>query len=283
MAKQFLVVFILFFAPFIANSQVIATTHPDSLQLISQNYHTKVDRALQQHFFLQSSKPPIVNSSLKIATKDNSVLFYVLLLLTFILSFFKYFYDRYFNTLFRVFFNTTLRQSQLTDQLLQSKLTSLLFNVFFIITAGFYVYFILKQFNFIIHKPQWQQIFYCIVGVATIYVTKFITLKFTGWLTGKTSIVDTYIFVIFLINKIIGIVLLPVVIVMAFAPEGISSPFFIISMLFIALMLLMRYFRAYGLTQNKLKISRFHFTLYIVGVEILPLLVMYKSLLLFVQ
>jgi uncharacterized membrane protein YuzA (DUF378 family) len=283
MAKQFLVVCILFFAPFIANCQAIDTANPDSLQLISKNYHVKIDRALHQHFFLQSTKQPIVNASSIIATRDSSVLFYVLLLLAFILSFFKYVYERYFNTLFRVFFNTTLRQSQLTDQLLQSKLTSLLFNIFFVITGGLYVYFILNHFKWNTSQAQWQKIMYCIIGLAAIYATKFITLTFTGWLTGKSTMVDTYVFVIFLINKIIGIILLPIVIVMAFAPESIKAPIAIISLLFIALMLLLRYFRAYGLTQNNLKISRFHFTLYIVGVEILPLLVMYKSLLLFVQ
>ena len=38
-----------------------------------------------------------------------------------------------------------------------------------------------------------------------VYVLKYSTLKFTGWITGLNEATNTYIFVIFLINKIIGI------------------------------------------------------------------------------
>jgi Domain of unknown function (DUF4271) len=246
-------------------------------------YQQTLDRALVQHFIIQTNKQPTATTNKIKAVDINSALFYTLLMLSFLLAFFKYFYARYFDTLFRVFFNTTLRQSQLTDQLLQSKLTSLLFNVLFIVSAGIYMYFILVQYKWLMPNKQGYYIALCIVSISIVYCVKYITLKFTGWVTSKNDIIDTYIFIIFLINKIIGIILLPVTIVLAFSTIQIKIPIAIVSLLFIALMLLMRYFRAYGLLQNKLKISRFHFVLYIAGIEIVPLLVLYKSLVLFVK
>ena len=50
------------------------------------------------------------------------------------------FFHQVFHQSVRVFFNTSLRQSQLTDQLLQAKLPSLLFNLFFVLSAGVYAY-----------------------------------------------------------------------------------------------------------------------------------------------
>jgi hypothetical protein len=47
--------------------------------------------------------------------------------------------------------------------------------------------------------------------------------------------------------------------------------------------LLLRFFRSYGLLQNQLKISRFHFMLYITGIEILPLLLIYKGLMVYLS
>lgn len=283
MLKQAFLFFLLFFISFFLYSQLPDSTEPIKYSIKINVYQQTIDRALLQHFIIQSTKPPVSIANAIIKKNDNSVLFYTLLLLCFLLAFFKYFYARYFNTLFRVFFNTTLRQSQLTDQLLQSKLTSLLFNALFIVSAGIYVYFILMHYKWLSNSNQAYNTALCIFWVAIIYSLKYISLKFTGWVTGKNDVVDTYIFIIFLINKIIGIVLLPVSIIMAFSISQIKIPLAILSLLFVALMLLMRYFRAYGLLQNKLKVSRLHFALYIAAIEIIPLLVLYKSLVLFVK
>jgi hypothetical protein len=55
----------------------------------------------------------------------------------------------------------------------------------------------------------------------------------------------------------------------------------LISLMSIAIFLLLRFFRSYGLIQNQLKISKFHFFLYIIGLEILPLLLIYKGLMVY--
>jgi hypothetical protein len=145
------------------------------------------------------------------------------------------------------------------------------------------MYYILVQYKWLMLYKQGYYLALCIVGIGIVYFVKYIALKFTGWVTGKSDVVSTYIFIIFLINKIIGILLLPVTIVLAFSTIQLKIIIAILSLLFVALMLLMRYFRAYGLLQNKLNVSRFHFALYIAAIEIIPLMVLYKSLVLFVK
>lgn len=210
-------------------------------------------------------------------TKSKDALFYLVALVLLILAFLKYFNSRYFNNLFRVFFNTSLRQSQLTDQLLQSKLISLLFNIFFVISSGLYVYLLLGRFGIVNKNHNWILLFSAIALSGMVYFAKYCTLKFTGWMTGLSGITDTYLFIIFLINKIIGIFLVPVIVILAFANNSIVHITVIISGLCIAVFLLLRFFRSYGLLQHQLKISRFHFFLYITGIEILPFLLIYKG------
>ena len=48
-------------------------------------------------------------------------------------------FAKYFNDLFRVFFRTTLKQRQIKEQLMQTPLPSLIFNGFFVASAGLYV------------------------------------------------------------------------------------------------------------------------------------------------
>lgn len=233
-------------------------------------------------YFNLTDKPVAAENQIK-KTNSQDFLFCLLLSILFMLAFLRLFYKRYFNNLFRVFFNTSLRQSQLTDQLLQAKQASLLFNLFFVITGGIYTYFLLRHFNLISSAKMIRIMIYCIGCLAMIYLGKFLVLKFTGWLTGLSSATDTYLFVIFLINKIVGVLLVPVIIIISFSQTMIVKVVVSVSILLIILLLILRFFRSYGLLQNQLKVSRFHFLLYIIGIEVIPLLLIYKSLMIFVK
>lgn len=215
--------------------------------------------------------------------RNNDYLFYLMVTLVLILAFFRYFYSRYFSNLFRVFFNTSLRQSQLTDQLLQAKLPSLLFNIFFIISGGIYVYLLLEHYNLVGQGNVWVLIFSSVILLAGIYIVKYCTLKFTGWITGLKDATNIYIFIVFLINKIIGIFLVPFIIILSFSDVAIARVALLVSLMSIAIFLILRFFRTYGLLQNQLKISRFHFFLYITGVELLPLLLLYKGVMIYLS
>lgn len=217
----------------------------------------------------------------KVKSKDE--LFYLIAVVVLLLGFLKYFYKRYFANLFRVFFNSSLRQSQLTDQLLQAKLPSLLFNLFFVLSAGLYLYILLYWSHLISDDNNWLLIFSSIALVGLIYFIKFCTLKFTGWISGLSEVTNTYIFVTFLINKIIGIFLVPFIIILTFSDTAIIKIATLISLISIGIFVLLRFFRSFGLLQNQLKISKIHFILYITGIEILPLMLIYKGLMLFLS
>lgn len=252
------------------------TLSPVTVQPAVNKYETVMQQLLLQNTYLNSKGTPVAIPFKVRKPPATDIFFYILLLLVLLLALLRFFYARYFTTLFRVFFNTSLRQSQLTDQLLQSKLPSLLFNLFFIISAGTYVYFLLQQYHAVPNLKYWIVWGGCIAAIAVVYFGKYSSLKFTGWVTGYSQTTGTYVFVIFLINKILGVVLLPFTILMAFADVKVSAVAALVSLLFTGLLLLMRFLRSYGLLQSQLKINRFHFVLYLAGVEIIPLLVIYK-------
>lgn len=272
------------------DSPLISAPKVDSLQIqtlqktiavnaTDSQHITTVQSLLLKNTFLNSRGTPlsIVVKSRK-ATSDDAI-FYLLAGLVLLMGLIKFFFARYFTNLFRVFFNSSLRQNQLTDQLLQDKLPSLFFNIFFIISGGIYVYFLLAEYKLIDDQYRWVIMGACIGVLGVIYVVKFCTLKFTGWVTGYKEATDTYIFVIFLISKIIGMILIPFVILIAFSDLSVAAVSALVSLLIIGFLLLLRFFKSYGLLQNQLKISKLHFLLYIAGVEVIPLLLIYKGLL----
>lgn len=206
-------------------------------------------------------------------------LFYYILGLSLLFGLLRLSYLRYFNDMFRVFFRTSLRVNQIREQLVQSGLQSLLFNLFFAVAAGTYVYLLMDYFEVSIQVPELFIPFITAGVIALLYLGKYIFLHFSGWLFSMKPAAETYSFVVFLINKIIGIILLPFLFVIAFADRGLAGVAITISLSIITALFLYRFLRAYGPVQSEIKVGRFHFFIFFLAFEIAPLLLIYKVIL----
>jgi Domain of unknown function (DUF4271) len=260
-----------------SNTTIISTALDSNNTNGINRYQNMVDSI---HYLNTKGTPFAYQILPKSYPKDESY-FYLILSLFFMLGITRTLFSKYFNTLFRVFFNTSLRQNQLTDQLEQSKLPSLLFNIFFVLAAGLYIYFLIQYFTFTLGKSNWALLFVIIASVATSYTVKYISLKFIGWVTNFQSEAKTYIFIIFLLNKVIGILLLPFIAIMAFSNYKTISYAVLFSIIGLSIVLVVRFFRSYSLLQSKLKVSRFHFFMYIIAIEVLPLILIYKVVMMY--
>jgi Domain of unknown function (DUF4271) len=241
-------------------------------------YDSVLNVTLNKSNFFKSTQTAVAYTTITKKTNSVTKLFYIIVAVLLCLAFLNLFYNKYFSNLFKVFFNTSLRQSQLSDQLLQAKVPSLFFNLFFIFSATIYVYLLLVNFGLASQLHIWYFLGAASACLGTVYSVKFLSLKFTGWITGFKAETNTYLFIIFLLNKILGVFLLPFTIIIAFSDKALVNIVFPISLVIIILMYLLRFVKSYGLLQNQLKISGFHFLLYSIGVEILPLLLIYKGL-----
>lgn len=273
----FLIIF--FLLPLFIGAQIQDTgfVQKDSIAIVdSISLHKATPSILLQYQNSDKQSPSIFfpeNIRNKIST---DILFYIICVLFLVLGIFRSLNKKYFDNITRVFFNNSLRQSQLIDQLLQTKIPSLFMNLFFVAVAGLYLFLLLSYFE---KSPinNWINLYSCIFFVLLVYVVKYIILHFFGWITDSKSEVEKYSFLVFLFNKILGLLLLPFVVIMAFTDKKIASIFVTISFCMIVIVLLLRYFRAYNLLRNKLKLSWFHFLLYVIGLEILPILLIYKA------
>ena len=210
----------------------------------------------------------------------KELLFYYLVLLLILFGLIRRTFAKYFYDLFRVFFKTTLKQRQTQEQLLQSSLPSVLMNTFFVLSAGLYLNFILIYFQLSITGNFWLQYAYCAAAIAVIYVVKFIGLKLTGWVFNVSNATDAYIFIVFIVNKVLGIFLLPFLLLLAFTTEPLYGSSIYLSWFGIGLLLIYRFILSYAAIRKEVKLNSFHFVLYILSFEVVPLLLIYKLLLL---
>jgi len=233
----------------------------------------------QNHFFGFSSNALLIRSNRK-EFKGKELLFYSLLALLLFFAFIRLSFPKYINDLLRVAFRTTLKQRQIGEQLVQTPLPSLLLNFFFLITASMYIAFVLGHFELSDNFSFWLLCLYCFAALAIIYAIKFLSLKFFGWLFNITPTTDGYIFIVFMINKIIGIYLLPFLVMLAFTDNDLYQVAFVLSYTGVLGLLAYRFILSYGLSRSQIRVNPFHFFLYLCAFEIVPLLLIYKALML---
>ena len=247
----------------------------DSLRLTQQTSDSLKRKLVEKQIPIQ-----ILKEGDKKVFSGKEYLFYYLIFLLILFGLLRRAFAKYFYDLFRVFFKTTLKQRQTQDQLLQSSLASVLMNSFFVLSAGLYVNFLLQYFQLVISDNFWLQYVYCAGALAAIYSVKYIGLKITGWLFNVSNATDSYIFIVFIINKMLGIFLLPFLLLLAFANDPLYSSAMVISWIGIGLFLIYRFILSYRALRKEVKLNSFHFILYILGFEVIPLLLIYKLLLL---
>jgi hypothetical protein len=226
---------------------------------------------------------PVVRQSIEIRhPPDNDGFFYFIVGLVLYIALMRLFFYKYVSTMFTLFFRATLRQQQLREQLLQAPLPALLMNIFFVVSAATYCSLLAAHYHIEFAGNFWTTWLYAVALIAAIYVVKFIFLNVVGWIFGIGHVTDTYIFIIFLINKMIGIFLLPFIALLAFPTPELINIVILLSYILIAGMLFYRFIISYRPVRNEIKLTRFHFFLYLCAFEIAPLLLIYKVLLAFV-
>ena len=227
------------------------------------------------------SNPVTIETDRKIF-KGKEDFFYSIIALLLFFAFVKNAFPKYVNDLFRVAFRRTLKQRQLGEQLVQTPLPSLFMNIFFLISGAMYLDLLFRHYQFGAGYSFWLLFFYIFVALGAIYLTKYISLKLSGLLFNIKQTTDAYIFVVFMINKIMGVLLLPFLVLLAFTNDEFYRVGLFLSFITIFILLAYRFILAYGLVRNQIRVKPFHFFLYLCCFEIAPLLLIYKLLLLWV-
>jgi hypothetical protein len=210
--------------------------------------------------------------------KGKEGFFYSIVALLLFFAITKNNFSRYLDDLFKVFFRTTLKQRQTREQLMGAPLPSLLFNIFYALSAALFITLLLQHFHLGAQYDFWVLFAYSIIGLTIIYSIKFLVLKLFGWILGISEATNTYVFIVFTTNKIIGIVLLPFIVGLAFMDNSFYEIVFSLSICVLGAVFLYRFYLSFTSVQKQISINVFHFLLYVAALEIAPLLLINKLL-----
>jgi Domain of unknown function (DUF4271) len=226
------------------------------------------------------------NKSYLIANYKNNdskdYLFYLLVVLVGFLAIIKFAFPKYVISLFKLFFQTNFSQKKTKNQLVQNNAASVLLNAFFCIVMAVYIT-VLNNSLVFNETNFWQFFVTVLLVISSIYMFKYFFINIMGSLYQQKEFANNYLFLVFLINKILGIVLVPSVVLIAFIPASELAFVLPMSVGIICLFLIYRFYAIFTSFDNSLKLNAFHFFLYICSIEILPLLIIYKLALVYLS
>ncbi len=201
---------------------------------------------------------------------DRTRLFYFCFGMVLFLGVVRSSFTKYVSDIFRVFYRSNFRQYSLREQLSQNKFPSLLLNLLFFLNAAMFLNLLLDS-KAMAGRSFWENFGLLSLGLIVLYGGKFIVIQFAGWLLHAKEVAGTYGFIVFLVNKIIGIVLLPVVILMAIGYQKAAEIGITIALVAVGLLLLYRFVQAFQLIKSKRQTNPVHFFIYFCAFELLPL------------
>jgi hypothetical protein len=233
------------------------------------------------HPWMGFNSRPETNYSARKTFQGKEVYFYIIIALLLVFAILRNAFSKYFNDLFRVFFRTTLKQRQIREQLMQTPLPSLLMNAFFVLSGGLYMALVLDHYGKNPAASVWELALYCAAGLAAAYFVKFIGLRILGTIFGIRQAVTSYIFIVFIINKMVGILLLPFIVLLAFTTGSLQQWALTLSFILLGGMLIYRFILTFAAIRNQIKVNPFHFLIYVAAFEVAPLILVYRALLLY--
>jgi Domain of unknown function (DUF4271) len=225
----------------------------------------------------EPGKQLLINQGDERQPVGKELLFYIMAGLVLFVGIIKVAYPKYFQDVFRLFIQTSQRQKQTPEQIVQGYVPGFLFNVLFLMVGGMLITLYAVDYKYLT-GPLWLLGLYCAGVLGGIYLVKYTITAFAGWVFNVKEAAGMYSFIVFLINRVIGIVLLPLLILICFYGGDTNTVLFTVALSIVFLLLVYRYALSLTVIRKNLKVSALHFFIYLCAVELMPLLVIYKEL-----
>jgi hypothetical protein len=221
---------------------------------------------------------PVHPGPVQKANQYHDWFFPVIMLVLVLYTWLRIFYNKFFSQLIQAFLNTNLTNQIVRDENIMVQSASIILAFTFHIIAALFLYLLSLQTGWSLGGMGigFNRFLFFFLLVSAAYSLKFLILKITGWLFDLDREMATYIFNIFLINNVLGLVLAPITALMAFNPFLDAVFLARLCLWLIVFAFLYRLFRGLLSGLSVPGTSPLYIFLYLCTLEIAPLLVLIR-------
>lgn len=201
-----------------------------------------------------------------------------LIVLVALFTWFRFFYYRIFRQLYTAFYNFTTTNQIVRDESVLLQRASLILSMISYMLMGLFLYqiSIFLDWDMGVLQGGLIRFVFLSLSVAIAYSIKMILLRFLSTVFDLEKPVALYIFNVFLMIMMIGLLLLPINILLAYGPLQYRHWILLIAVGIIALLFVYRIVRVIGIWSGIPGFSLFYLFLYLCTFEIAPLLIIWK-------
>jgi len=148
----------------------------------------------------------------------------------------------------------------------------------FFLAGGFFIYLVGQAFEVFPSDQPWQYWTSLSLLLFTLIMSKHVLLRILSWLFPIEVEVSKYNFAIMVFGIVNGMLLVPVNLLISYAPSGSTKTVVFLSMLTLGGLYILRSFRGLLIANRFIGTQPLHFLLYICVVEVAPILILYRYL-----
>ncbi len=234
------------------------------------------------NFFLKPhALQPVNNEPILLKPEQPFWLLGFLLIVIALLMAVRIFYRKGFSELLSAFFSFRYSGQLVRDDNILLQRTTVILSIIFNLTLALFIYqsVTVLKWNLPFTITGFKAFLFFALLISAIYAFKFLILKVAGFVFDITQEMETYVFSVFLINNMFGLLLLPVVVVNFLYPSFAISQVTGIAVLCVAgIFFLYRLIRGVLISRETSNYSPVYLFFYLCALEIAPLLVLVKVL-----
>lgn len=248
-----------------------ATQNPFDIQRIKPGQQSKrqeIEKPVQEISKKKIKKPTDTRSGF---------LFWMILSMMVLLALLVTLYRSLIGKIYRAFTNENILKLLQREQSIFISVPYLFLYLLFFISGGIFIFQVAYHYDII--SFEYGTLLYCILGLAGFFLAKHLVLKIIEIVFPISKEVKQYSFTIVIFSIILGIILTPFNIFIAFAQDSLTYPGIIGAFLAVIAVYLFRTLRGIFIGSKFLAFHKFHFFMYICIVEIAPCIILIKLLL----
>lgn len=226
-------------------------------------------------------KTVIVETPAEIVKKSkdtrNRLLFWPILVMMILLALLVTLYRPLIGKIYRAFSNENILKLLQREQGAFISIPYLFLYILFFTSAGIFTFQLAYYYEAI--SFELGNLIYCILGVTVFFIFKHFLLKIIEIIFPISKEVKLYSFTIIIFSIILGILLIPFNVFIAFTQESLTFTGIIGAFIVIGTIYLFRGLRGFFIGSKFLAFHKFHFFMYLCAVEIAPSVVLLKLIL----
>ncbi|MDZ4844821.1 MAG: DUF4271 domain-containing protein [Chitinophagales bacterium] len=273
--RKFLTVQVLFIALFALSSQATAQQLQDSCEEASAIVADTQIVAQQnsEPYFNHAGKDEIHPMQ---TNRMPAFVFYIMVFQLALLAYLRRAFPKSLEEMTRALTNLTMAQQLYREQELTMPVSAIFYNINFVFSGGIFLFLLNGHFSWTDIPTSFVTMLFFLWGVIVLYSLKYGSMKFMAIIFPFGNEVNHYNFNFFLAQKIIGILLIPINLFIAYSPESFQAALIVVALILLALFIIGIGLKGLEISRNLLQHDALHYFIYIFALEIAPVCILVK-------